>query len=158
MRTYSFKDKHVLVTGASGGLGSALAKFLADKGARLAVTSRSETALSQLISEIPGNERTVAITADLSQPGEAEKLAREALAALGHIDVLINNAGIGYFALIEEATPENMRHLFEVNTFAPMALIKALLQSLALWRWERARSPHLESRRSTPRTRLSNLE
>jgi short-subunit dehydrogenase/MoaA/NifB/PqqE/SkfB family radical SAM enzyme len=130
MKRYSFKDKHVLVTGASGGLGSALVKFLADKGARLAVTSRSEKALTDLISKLPGNVNVAAITADLSRPGEAERLAREAVSAFGHIDVLINNAGIGYFALMEEATAENMRHLFEVNTFAPMALIKALLPQM----------------------------
>ncbi len=130
MKRYSFKDKHVLVTGASGGLGSALVKFLADKGARLAVTSRSEKALNELISKLPGNENAVAITADLSRPGEAEKLAREAVSAFGRIDVLINNAGVGYFALMEEATAESMRHLFEVNTFAPMALIQALLPQM----------------------------
>jgi short-subunit dehydrogenase len=101
MTPYSFDGKHVLVTGASGGLGSALVKFLADKGARLAVTSRSEKALKQLISGLPGNENAVAMPADLSQPREAEKLAREAVSALGHIDVLINNAGVGYFALME---------------------------------------------------------
>ncbi len=130
MTPYSFDGKHVLITGASGGLGSALTKFLAEKGARLAVTSRSEKALSQLISELPGKDNAVAITADLSQPQAAEKLAREAVASIGHIDVLINNAGLGYFALMEEATPENMRYLFEVNTFAPMALIQALLPQM----------------------------
>ena len=130
MKSYSFKDKHVLITGASGGLGSAMVKFLSDMGARLAVTSRSEKALSQLISELPQKENTVAITADLSQSREVEKLAREAISVLGHIDVLINNAGIGYFALMEEATPDNMRQLFEVNTFAPMAMIQALLPQM----------------------------
>ena len=130
MKSYSFKDKHVLITGASGGLGSAMVKFLADMGARLAVTSRSEKALSQLISELPQKKNTVAITADLSQSREVEKLAREAISVLGHIDVLINNAGVGYFALMEEATPENMRQLFEVNTFAPMAMIQALLPQM----------------------------
>lgn len=130
MIPYSFDGKHVLVTGASGGLGSALVKFLADKGARLAVTSRSEKALKQLIAGLPGNENAIALPADLSQPRETERLAREVIAALGHIDVLINNAGVGYFALMEEATPENMRHLFEVNTFAPMALIQALLPQM----------------------------
>ena len=57
MKSYSFKDKHVLITGASGGLGSAMVKFLADMGARLAVTSRSEKALSQLISELPQKKK-----------------------------------------------------------------------------------------------------
>ena len=130
MKHYSFKGKHVLITGASGGLGSTLAKLLAEEGARLAVTSRSQKALNELISKLPHNEDAVAIAADLSISGEAEKLASEAVSALGRIDVLINNAGVGYFALMEEATEENIRHLFEVNTLSPLVLIKTLLPEM----------------------------
>ena len=130
MKNYSFKDKHILITGASGGLGSALAKLLAEKGARLVLTSRSENALNELISKLPSKEKAVAVSADLSKPGEAERLARAAVAALGHIDVLINNAGVGYFALMEEATEENIRHLFEVNTLSPLVLINSLLPEM----------------------------
>jgi short-subunit dehydrogenase/MoaA/NifB/PqqE/SkfB family radical SAM enzyme len=130
MKRYAFKDKHILVTGASGGLGSALIKLLAERGARLVITSRSETALNELISKLPHKENAVAITADLSKAGEAAKLGHEAVAALGHIDVLINNAGVGYFALMEEATEENIRHLFEVNTLSPLMLIKTLLPEM----------------------------
>ena len=130
MKLYDFEDKHVLVTGASGGLGSALVKLLADRGARLAVTSRSEKALNELISQLPQKDHAHAITADLSQPGEAARLAHEVTAALGHIDVLINNAGVGYFALMEETTEKNIRHLFEVNTVSPLMLIKALLPQM----------------------------
>ena len=54
-----------------------------------------------------------------SAPRGAEKLALEALAALGHVDVLINNAGIGYHALIEEAIESRIRAVYEVNTFPP---------------------------------------
>lgn len=134
-KSYSFHGKYVLVTGASGGLGSALARDLAGKGAKLVVTSRSINALNQLISTLPGEAQAVPVTADLSQPGEAERLAKEAIQALGHIDVLFNNAGIGYFSLMEEATEVNVRHLFEVNTFSPLFLIKALV-------------PHMKSRGS----------
>ncbi|MGD8412046.1 MAG: SDR family NAD(P)-dependent oxidoreductase, partial [Desulfobacterales bacterium] len=130
MKLYDFKGKHVLVTGASGGLGSALVKLLADRGAFLAITSRSEKALNELISQMPQKENVHAITADLSQPGGAARLAQEAAAALGHIDVLVNNAGVGYFALMEEASEENIRHLFEVNTVSPLMLIKALLPEM----------------------------
>jgi short-subunit dehydrogenase/MoaA/NifB/PqqE/SkfB family radical SAM enzyme len=130
MKAYDFEGKHILVTGASGGLGSALVKLLADRGARLAVTSRSEKALNDLISRLPQKTKAVAITADLSKPGEAARLAHEAVAALGHVDVLINNAGVGYFALMEEATEENIRHLFEVNTLSPLMLLKALLPEM----------------------------
>jgi short-subunit dehydrogenase/MoaA/NifB/PqqE/SkfB family radical SAM enzyme len=130
MKPYSFKDRNILITGASGGLGSALVKLLAEKGARLVLTSRSEKALNELISKLPFKENAVALTADLSKPGEAERLARAAVSALGHIDVLINNAGVGYFALMEEATEENIRHLFEVNTLSPLVLINSLLPEM----------------------------
>jgi short-subunit dehydrogenase/MoaA/NifB/PqqE/SkfB family radical SAM enzyme len=130
MGKFSFKDKNVLITGASGGLGSAMVKYLADWEARVVVTSRSEEALRELIFKLPRKENAVAITADLSKPGEATKLAQNAISAFGHIDVLINNAGVGYFALLQEATEENIRRLFEVNTFSPLALIKALLPQM----------------------------
>ena len=130
MGTYSFKGKHVLITGASGGLGSALVKLLADSGARLVVTSRSEMALTELISKLPQKKNALAVTADLSRPGEAARLAHQAISALGHIDLLVNNAGVGYFALMEEATEENIRYLFEVNTVSPLVLIKTLLPGM----------------------------
>ncbi|MEW5721608.1 MAG: SDR family NAD(P)-dependent oxidoreductase [Thermodesulfobacteriota bacterium] len=130
MNQYSFAGKQVLVTGASGGLGSALCLKLAERGARLVVTSRSIKALNELISSLPDPGRAVAVTADLSRPGEAERLVREALAAAGYLDALFNNAGLGYFALMEEATQENIRHLFELNTFSPLMLTKALVPHL----------------------------
>ena len=130
MKPYDFEGKHVLITGASGGLGSALVKLLADSGARLVITSRSEKALNELISKLPRKKNALAITADLSRPGEASRLAHQAILALGRIDVLVNNAGVGYFALMEEATEENIRHLFEVNTISPLVLIKTLLPEM----------------------------
>jgi short-subunit dehydrogenase/pyruvate-formate lyase-activating enzyme len=135
MDKYSFNGKHVLVTGASGGLGSALVSDLARKGASLVVTSRSITALNELVLNLPKETKVEPVIADLSKPGDAEKLAHEAIQALGHIDVLFNNAGIGYFSLMEESTEENIRHLFEVNTFSPLFLAKALV-------------PHMKSRGS----------
>jgi short-subunit dehydrogenase/MoaA/NifB/PqqE/SkfB family radical SAM enzyme len=127
MDKYSFSGKHVLVTGASGGLGSALVSDLAEMRAHLVVSSRAVKALNELISNLPETTRAIAIEANLSIPGQAEMLAQKAMDTMGHIDVLFNNAGIGYFALMEEATEENIHHLFQVNTFSPMALIKALL-------------------------------
>ncbi|MBI5251353.1 MAG: SDR family NAD(P)-dependent oxidoreductase [Desulfomonile tiedjei] len=132
---YSFKDKAVLVTGASGGLGSALVKILADRGARLIVTSRSEKAIQELIQRLPETTQVKYFTADLSVKGEAEKLARNAISAFGVVDCLFNNAGLGYFALMEETSDENIRYLFEINTFSPLALIRILV-------------PHMKQRRS----------
>ncbi len=123
---FSFSNKNVLITGASGGLGSAMARLLAKQNARLVLTARSQTAIDELIRSLPKEITAISIIADLSKPDHVAYLAKEALNAWGHIDVLINNAGIGYFATMEEAIDENIRYLFEVNTFGPLALIKAL--------------------------------
>ena len=104
-----------LVTGASGGLGSALVKLLADRGAFLAITSRSEKALNELISQMPQKENVHAITADLSQPGGAARLAQEAAAALGHIDVLVNNAGMNWDGVSWKMSEEQWDRVLEVN-------------------------------------------
>jgi short-subunit dehydrogenase/MoaA/NifB/PqqE/SkfB family radical SAM enzyme len=130
MENYDFAGKNILVTGASGGLGSAITKNLAAAGANLIVTSRSDKVLAELLSTLPQKIKAVAISADLSKHGQAQELAQKAQEAFGHIDVLFNNAGVGYFALMEEVSEENIRHLFEVNTFAPMALIRALLPQM----------------------------
>lgn len=127
MSGYDFKNKRILVTGATGGLGSAIVRRLADMGARLVVTSRSSNALDELVEFLPESTRVTALVADLAKSGAPQALAEQALSAAGHIDVLFNIAGVGYFSLIEEATEENLRYLYEVNTFAPILLIKALL-------------------------------
>ena len=116
MEKYSFSEKHVLVTGAGGGLGSALVSGLAEMRAQLIVSSRSLKALNELISNLPEKAHAIAIEADLSIPGQAEMLAQKALDAMGHIGVLFNNAGIGYFALMEEATEERLSATFSRST------------------------------------------
>ena len=133
MEHYSFSGKRMLVTGATGGLGSALVSGLAALGASVVATSRSHSALEELRSRLPESTHMETVIADLSVPGDADRLAHEAVERMGAIDVVFNNAGIGYFALMEESTEENLRHLFEVNAFAPIRLVQALI-------------PHMKSR------------
>jgi len=135
LESFSFSGKNILVTGASGGLGSTLVKGMAEMGASLVISARTSSRLKQLISTLPKQTRTIPVPADLASPDSAKNLAERAIKALGHIDVLLNNAGIGYFALMEEAAEQKIRHLFEVNTFSPLALIIALL-------------PHMKTRKS----------
>ncbi len=127
---FDFENKIILLTGASGGLGSALAMELSDQGAVLIVTSRSPEALDELILKLRHPEKARAIAADLAVPGEADRLAREALAIHGKIDMILNNAGVGYFARMDEASEETVRRLFEVNVFSPLALARALLPQM----------------------------
>jgi short-subunit dehydrogenase/MoaA/NifB/PqqE/SkfB family radical SAM enzyme len=127
---YSLRDKVVLLTGATGGLGQPLARRLASEGAQLILTGRSMSALAELIGTLPDPSRATALDAELHRPGEAVRLANAAEQVHGRVDVLVNNAGMGYFALIEEATDARVRELFELNTFTPLTLMRALVPGM----------------------------
>ena len=123
-------NRVVLLTGATGGLGRELARRLVRAGTRVVASARSREDLDSLIHDLPGQAEARGIPADLERPGEAGRLAREATAVWGRLDVLINNAGVGYNALIEETDEEAVRRVFEVNTFSPLALIRAVLPGM----------------------------
>ncbi|MCB2216209.1 SDR family NAD(P)-dependent oxidoreductase [Desulfofustis glycolicus] len=127
-----FAGKHILITGATGGLGSALVKQLSEPAGLLVLHARSSSRLEQLADSLPNGTRVITITADLSVPGEAARLADQALVEAGHLDLVFNNAGLGYFALIEEAEEAKIRYLFEVNTFAPLLLMQTLLPTMII--------------------------
>ena len=125
--------KHVLLTGASTGIGRELAKILAEKGAILAIAARRGELLEQLADEIAagGAARPVALTADLAQRGQADDLARRALSELGSIDVLINDAASnlhGFPSVVGDR--EEARSLFEINFWSHMALIHAIVPQM----------------------------
>lgn len=121
----------VLLTGASGGIGSALAERLAAAGARLVLAGRRRAALEALAGSLGTGAPTRIVVGDLSRPGAAQGVFQEALSAWGRIDVLINNAGAGYFALGREASPDVTRALFELNTLSPWELARAAADVMA---------------------------
>ena len=123
----------VLLTGASSGIGRELAKRLAARGAVLAVSGRRGPLLESLADEIAasGHAGPVAIEADLSKRGEAGRLAAEAEAALGGVDVLVNNAGGGVGGTIAAiADRDEGREAFEVNYWSPLALVGSLAPAM----------------------------
>jgi short-subunit dehydrogenase len=125
--------KTALVTGASSGIGRALAKALATAGVRLAVSARRADALASLADEIEraGGARPVVLPADLSKRGQAADLAARATAALGHVDILVNNAGVGIGGAQHVVGDDEMaRDLFETNYWSPLALIAALVPAM----------------------------
>src|SRR5580692_7101509 len=89
---FDLAGKTALVTGASGGIGGAIARALHGQGAAVLLAGTRAAALAALAAEL--GDRTHILTADLSRPDEPERLIREAEAALGQIDILVNNAGI----------------------------------------------------------------
>lgn len=126
-----YAGKHILMTGATGDLGSALLQKIAPVAAKLIVTSRSQEMLDQLRDDLPSYPEIIPLLVDLSFPGAAKELAENTLEKAGHVDIIFNNAGLGYFALMEEAEEEKIRHLFEVNTFSPLFLIKAFVPHMS---------------------------
>jgi short-subunit dehydrogenase len=123
--------KRVILTGASSGIGRALATELSLAGASLVLAARSADKLDELArSIINGTARAFAVPTDLAAPAQRERLINTALEKLGGIDILINDAGIaswGHFANSDEAA---MRSIMEVNFFAPVELIRLAIPHL----------------------------
>src|SRR6478609_4464150 len=113
--------KTALLTGATGGLGRAIAGALASRGASLVLSGRKQEALDELAKALPGEgHRTV--PSDLSQPGAAEKLAAEA----GPVDILVANAGLPGTGRLPDYTSERLEGTLRVNLEAPMHLARAV--------------------------------
>ena len=106
-----------LVTGASKGIGAAIARHLAAEGASVVVNySSSKAGADKVVADIARQGgKAVAVQANLSQPADVEKLFAETRKAFGKLDVLVNNAGIYQFAPIEEVTPELFHQQFDLN-------------------------------------------
>lgn len=122
----------VLVTGASSGIGEAVARLFAQKGAQVVIVSEQDRELHRVAEEINANDgKAVPLVADFSKPEQVEGLIARAEEAVGPLDVLVNNAGVGLGATILETRPEQLRFLFEVNFFALASLCRQALAVMA---------------------------
>jgi 3-oxoacyl-[acyl-carrier protein] reductase len=111
------KGKVAIVTGASKGIGAAIAKHLAAEGAAVVVNyASSKEGANRLVSEITGNGgKAIAVQANVAKQAEIQRLFAEAKKAFGRLDVLVNNAGIYEFAPLEQVTPEHFHKQFDLN-------------------------------------------
>lgn len=128
----TLEDAVALVTGGSRGIGEEIAVELAEHGADVAVTARSEKQLEATLARIEGTGRTgLALPADLSNPTAPDTLVAETVDGLGGLDVLVNNAGMpAPWKAAEELTHEDWDALVEVNVKAPYFLSQAALEHL----------------------------
>ena len=133
---FDLEGRRALVTGASGGIGGAVARALHGQGAAVALAGRDERALDAL-AEALGGARCHALTADLAEDGAAEALAAAAEAALGGIDVLVNNAGVARDGLFVRLKDEDWREVIAVNLTAGFRLARAALRGMMRARWGR---------------------
>ena len=121
-----------LITGCSTGLGQALAKAVLEKGHNAVVTARDTATLQDLTTGFPTTALAVGLdVTDATQVANAVKKAED---LVGGVDVLVNNAGYGYRAAVEEGDGEDVRALFDTNVFGPVSMIKAVLPGMRVRR------------------------
>jgi len=134
----SLADKTVLVTGASRGIGRAIAVGLAARGAKLAICARQELPLHSVKQEIEDRGTTCQVFAcDLSNEGEIGRGFEEVLASLGKVDVLINNAGMIRVESTDETSDQSWNEILQVNLGAALTLTELALKDMMASGWGR---------------------
>ena len=123
------QDKSVwLITGCSKGLGRALAEQVLKAGYRVALTARDSSTLDDLVKKY--QDAAFAIELDVTHHEQTEAAVKVAEAHFGAVDVLVNNAGYGYLAAIEEGEEQEVRALFETNVYGTWNMIKAVIPGM----------------------------
>ncbi len=117
-----------LVTGCSSGIGQEIARAALERGCRVALTARQTARVAPLAAQYPG--RGVALQLDVSKGDQVACAVGDTEDAFGRIDVLVNNAGYGYLAAVEEGEDAEVRAMFETNYFGALAMIKAVLPGM----------------------------
>jgi short-subunit dehydrogenase len=120
----NLKNKVVIVTGASAGIGEATARALAAKGAKVALVARSAEKLAALEKELAGS---FAVTADMSKPAEVKKMIAAVHTKMGGIDVLVNNAGQGLYGPVENIDLAAYEKVWALNVLGPLAAMEAII-------------------------------
>ncbi len=123
--TPTLQDSVWLISGCSTGFGREIARTALERGARVAVTARRPGAVADLVNAWP--QQAVALALDVTDAGSVASAVANTLRAFGHIDVLVNNAGYGYVAAVEEGEDAAVRDMFETNFFGAVALTRAVL-------------------------------
>lgn len=124
----NYTDKTVWITGASSGIGEALAKAYYKDGANLILSSRRQEALEEVKSTIGGDgSRIKILTLDLAQSDTFATKTADALSFFGSIDVLVNNGGISQRSIFENTTLDTVRRIMEVNYFGSVGLTREVI-------------------------------
>lgn len=118
-------DKVWFITGCSTGFGRELSNLLLAQGYKVVVTARKLSDIQDIVEK--HTDKALALSLDVTKPADIETAVAKAHKHFGRIDVLVNNAGIGYFGAIEESEDEEIRKMFEINFFGLANMTKAVL-------------------------------
>jgi 3-oxoacyl-[acyl-carrier protein] reductase len=132
---FDLSGKCALVTGASGGIGSAIAAALSAQGARVALSGTRVDALQQVAAGL--GDKAQVIAGDLSDPAAIDALFKEAEAKLGQVDILVNNAGLTRDGLAIRMKDEDWQKVLDVDLTAGFRLARAALRGMMKRRWGR---------------------
>ena len=132
---FDLEGKTALVTGATGGIGSAIAKSLHSHGVSVVLSGRKESLLKELADDI--GDRVSYFSASLDAPNSEAELFKNAKQALGRVDILVNNAGVTRDALAIRMSDDDWSQVIEVNLTASFRLTRAALKGMMKSRWGR---------------------
>ena len=118
-------NKVWLITGCSTGFGRELAKLVLKSGYKAGIASRDTKDVKDIVDQYP--DTAIALKLDVTQAAEIKQAVKQVKQKFGRLDVLVNNAGIGYFGAIEESEEQEVRRMFEINFFGLAAMTKEVL-------------------------------
>jgi NAD(P)-dependent dehydrogenase (short-subunit alcohol dehydrogenase family) len=121
-------QKNWFITGASTGLGEALATLLLDKGEKVAATFRKPEQVEEFTKKKPGS--SLGVLVDVTDAEQIQGAVQHAVSTFGRLDVVVNNAGYGSLGSIEEISEEETQRQFDVNVFGPLRVVRAVLPHL----------------------------
>lgn len=125
------KDKVVVITGATSGIGRALAFEFGQQGSKVVITGRNEEALRIATQELTSRGiQVLPVNSDVTSPDDNRRMAEEAIKTFGKIDILINNAGISMRAVFEEVDPDVIKQVMDINFYGVIYATKNCLPEI----------------------------
>ncbi|MDA1192261.1 MAG: SDR family NAD(P)-dependent oxidoreductase [Candidatus Poribacteria bacterium] len=129
-----FHGKTAVITGGSSGIGEGFAHFLIEEGASVAIVARQPDKLARVADALRAKagegQSVLAVSADVTRDDAVERMKSEALGAFGHVDILVNSAGVGIWQTIDQMSPNDWRAVIDINLNAVFLVTHAFLPGM----------------------------